>query len=54
MVTTVEGIETEQQFEYMRKAGVNLAQGYLFSRPVPISELDFTNHYQPGSREMVA
>jgi EAL domain-containing protein (putative c-di-GMP-specific phosphodiesterase class I) len=36
--TTVEGIETEEQFEYMRAAGVELAQGYLFGKPVPISE----------------
>jgi diguanylate cyclase (GGDEF)-like protein/PAS domain S-box-containing protein len=54
MVTTVEGVETEQQFEYVREAGVNLAQGYLFSRPVPASELDFTNRYTPGGQEMVA
>ena len=53
-VTTVEGIETEQQFEYMRQAGVDLAQGYLFSRPVPVSQLDFTTRYSPGGREMVA
>ena len=26
---TAEGIETEAQFDYMRKAGINLAQGYL-------------------------
>ena len=32
-ITTVEGIETEEQFEYMRIAGVDLAQGYLFSPP---------------------
>jgi diguanylate cyclase (GGDEF)-like protein len=38
IVTTVEGIETEEQFEYMRAAGVELAQGYLFGKPVPISE----------------
>jgi predicted signal transduction protein with EAL and GGDEF domain len=38
IVTTVEGIETEEQFEYMRDAGVELAQGYLFGKPVPISE----------------
>jgi diguanylate cyclase (GGDEF)-like protein/PAS domain S-box-containing protein len=44
-VTTVEGIETEQQFDYMRQAGVNLAQGYLFSRPVPASQLDFSARY---------
>jgi diguanylate cyclase (GGDEF)-like protein/PAS domain S-box-containing protein len=53
-ITTVEGIETEQQFEYMRQAGVDLAQGYLFSRPVPVSQLDFTVRYSPGGREMVA
>jgi diguanylate cyclase (GGDEF)-like protein len=38
--TTVEGIETEEQFEYMRRAGVDLAQGYLFGQPVPISQFD--------------
>jgi diguanylate cyclase (GGDEF)-like protein len=38
IVTTVEGIETEEQLDYMRKAGVELAQGYLFSKPVPIAE----------------
>lgn len=39
MITTVEGIETEEQFEIMRAAGVTLAQGYLFGRPCPVSEL---------------
>ncbi len=53
-ITTVEGIETEPQFEYMRQAGVDLAQGYLFSRPVPASSLDFTAHYLPGGRDKVA
>jgi len=38
IVTTAEGVETEDQFEYMQAAGVDLAQGYLFGRPVPISE----------------
>jgi diguanylate cyclase (GGDEF)-like protein len=50
-VTTVEGIETEQQLEYMRKAGVDLAQGYLFSQPVPASELDLTKRYSSGGQE---
>jgi diguanylate cyclase (GGDEF)-like protein/PAS domain S-box-containing protein len=53
-VTTVEGIETEEQFEYMRIAGVDLAQGYLFSRPVPASELDFTVRYPSVKQNMVA
>jgi EAL domain-containing protein (putative c-di-GMP-specific phosphodiesterase class I) len=51
-ITTVEGVETEEQFEYMREAGVDLAQGYLFGRPVPLSELDPNNASLP--KEMVA
>jgi diguanylate cyclase (GGDEF)-like protein len=43
IVTTVEGVETEEQFEYMRNAGVELAQGYLFGRPVPIAEFGRDN-----------
>jgi diguanylate cyclase (GGDEF)-like protein len=38
IITTVEGVETEEQLDYMRTAGVELAQGYLFGKPVPISE----------------
>ena len=39
--TTAEGVETPQQFTFIRSAGCQLAQGYLFSRPVPPSELSF-------------
>ena len=50
--TTAEGIETEEQFEYMRKAGVDLAQGYLFGRPFPIAQLDLSD--APLKKEIVA
>jgi diguanylate cyclase (GGDEF)-like protein len=34
-----EGVETEQQFEILRGLACDYAQGFLFSRPVPASEL---------------
>jgi diguanylate cyclase (GGDEF)-like protein len=52
IVTTAEGVETKEQFEYMCEAGVALVQGYLFGRPVPISQLDLHNAILP--KEMVA
>jgi diguanylate cyclase (GGDEF)-like protein len=39
--TVAEGVETEEQFQILRKAGVTLVQGYLFGRPCPLSELAF-------------
>jgi diguanylate cyclase (GGDEF)-like protein len=41
IATTAEGVETEDQYDMLRAAGVNLVQGYLFCRPSPLSELSF-------------
>jgi diguanylate cyclase (GGDEF)-like protein len=41
LATVAEGVETEPQFEMLRAAGVQFAQGYLFGRPCCASELDF-------------
>ncbi|HEY3793445.1 MAG TPA: EAL domain-containing protein [Bradyrhizobium sp.] len=54
IVTTAEGIETEEQFDYMRNAGVDLMQGYLFGRPVPVAQLDLRNAALPQDRREVA
>ena len=51
-VTTAEGVETEEQLEYMREAGVDQVQGYLFGRPVPLAVLDLYGTSRP--KEMVA
>jgi EAL domain-containing protein (putative c-di-GMP-specific phosphodiesterase class I) len=51
-VTTAEGVETEKQFDYMREAGVDLVQGYLFGRPVPAHQLDLHGATLP--KQMVA
>ena len=37
-----EGVETEQQLDLLRSMGCDLAQGYLWSRPVPSNELPST------------
>jgi diguanylate cyclase (GGDEF)-like protein len=41
IATTATGIESHEQFESLRAAGVDFAQGYLFGRPVPYCEFDF-------------
>lgn len=35
-----EGVETQQQIDFLRDYGYDKAQGYVFSRPVPIAEFE--------------
>jgi len=39
MATTAEGVETREQLRALAQAGCSDIQGYLFSRPVPLSEI---------------
>jgi diguanylate cyclase (GGDEF)-like protein len=39
MITTAEGVETEEQLEILRAEGCTQVQGYLFSRARPASEV---------------
>lgn len=41
IATTAEGVETVDQYRFLRLAGATSLQGYLFMRPSPASELDF-------------
>jgi diguanylate cyclase (GGDEF)-like protein/PAS domain S-box-containing protein len=43
--TTAEGVETIDQYRLLRLAGVTSLQGYLFKRPGPAAELDFSGVY---------
>jgi EAL domain-containing protein (putative c-di-GMP-specific phosphodiesterase class I) len=36
---TAEGVETSDQEDFLRSAGCNVLQGFLFSKAVPASEL---------------
>ena len=48
VAVTAEGIETNRQFELLRAAGVHQIQGYLFARPCPVVQLNFTAFEQRG------
>jgi EAL domain-containing protein (putative c-di-GMP-specific phosphodiesterase class I) len=37
--TTAEGMKTQEQIDWLRKAGCGQVQGYLFSRPMPANDI---------------
>jgi EAL domain-containing protein (putative c-di-GMP-specific phosphodiesterase class I) len=42
LVTAAEGIETEAQLAEIQSLGVDLGQGFLFSRAEPLADIDFS------------
>jgi len=50
ILTTAEGVESNQEFESLRVSGINFVQGYLFGPPCRVSELQFYDFY---SHELV-
>ena len=39
MISLTEGVETQEQFDFLRSIGCERVQGYLFSKPVPLTAL---------------
>lgn len=39
ITTVAEGIENENQFNFLKEAGCDIAQGYYISKPLPLDEL---------------
>jgi EAL domain-containing protein (putative c-di-GMP-specific phosphodiesterase class I) len=48
MATTAEGVETARQFQLLRAAGCDQAQGYLFGKPCRAAKLDLDAIPPPG------
>lgn len=46
--TLAEGVETEEQADFLKSIGCEMLQGYLFSRPLPIVELQESVFEQLG------
>ena len=40
VTTTAEGVETEEQLQYLQRSGCEFIQGYLLSRPLPLDDYE--------------
>jgi EAL domain-containing protein (putative c-di-GMP-specific phosphodiesterase class I) len=51
LTTVAEGVETQEQFDYLLDNGCDESQGYLHSRPVPKTELEgwLRSRHEPGN-----
>jgi EAL domain-containing protein (putative c-di-GMP-specific phosphodiesterase class I) len=46
--TTAEGVETKEQFQILRLAGVTTVQGFFIQKPCLASQLNFESPLGPG------
>lgn len=38
--TVAEGIETQEQLDFVKEARCDMIQGYIYARPMPVSEFE--------------
>ncbi|PST97182.1 GGDEF-domain containing protein [Photobacterium iliopiscarium] len=48
-----EGVETQTQLDYINQCGFDYCQGYFFSRPMPVNELEKKYFQAPVMRKLV-
>ncbi|MGH9133972.1 MAG: EAL domain-containing protein, partial [Ilumatobacteraceae bacterium] len=51
VAVVAEGVETREQFDYVRARGVHRAQGYLLARPMPIPDAEALMFMAPEPRQ---
>ena len=54
MATTGEGVETQEELDYLKREGCTEAQGYFFSKPKPASEVYKMLSHQAAEAKAVA
>jgi len=47
MQTVTEGVEITEQADFLKSIGCDMAQGFLFSKPLPIIEFEAFLKKQP-------
>jgi EAL domain-containing protein (putative c-di-GMP-specific phosphodiesterase class I) len=40
MLVIIEGVETQEQMEYLRGTGADYLQGYFFDKPLPVKRFE--------------
>ena len=53
MQTVAEGIETLPQLEFLRQTNCDVVQGYIFSKPIPVSEFELLAFDQKLSKPAI-